>query len=70
MRRANKAGTDNEGWSYLVHDYAEIGTGLPSMKFCPWCGTAVDDGRCIHLFDRTKCVYCPQSDPDQLTLSL
>jgi hypothetical protein len=50
---AQHSGTDNEGYGRLLYDCAnpqwrvaprtkppewQMGSGLPPVKFCPWCG--------------------------------
>ncbi len=44
---AQEDGTDNEGWGKLIDYYgandANIGSDLPPIKFCPWCGTSLKD---------------------------
>lgn len=42
-RKAHEYATDNEMYLSLVHEaeggaYPFIGSGLPPVKFCPWCG--------------------------------
>jgi len=37
--RAGCSGTDNEGYGAVVWSNGQrIGTGLPLISFCPWCG--------------------------------
>ena len=40
MKDARESGTDNEGYSSLIKG-KHIGSGLPDIEFCPWCGGAV-----------------------------
>lgn len=40
-RKARQSGSDNEGWSALIHwfdGFPCMGCGLPPVRFCPWCG--------------------------------
>lgn len=39
MKNAQESGTDNEGYSSLIKG-KHIGSGLPDIEFCPWCGGA------------------------------
>ena len=45
MRHAQENGTDNECYGRAVWTGSAgewlIGTGLPNITFCPWCGKAV-----------------------------
>jgi hypothetical protein len=55
FERAKEVGTDNEGYEPLVflssgaendpmaapEGEITIGTNLPTIRFCPWCGTPV-----------------------------
>lgn len=40
--KAHEWGTDNEGHLALIYyrdDKPRIGSDLPPVQFCPWCGT-------------------------------
>ena len=44
---AQLAGTDNEGYEALIYSNPpgwKIGSALPNMRFCPWCGTKLKEG--------------------------
>lgn len=40
--KAHEAGTDNEMYSSLISDESDgeswMGSELPAVRFCPWCG--------------------------------
>ena len=40
--KAQQSGTDNEGYGRLIQVYpdgaASMGSDLPPIRFCPWCG--------------------------------
>lgn len=41
LERAHEHGTDNEGYGpllYSAYPVWAIGSDLPPMRFCPWCG--------------------------------
>lgn len=41
---AQKKYTDNEGWDPLIYEWDNgwgIGSDLPPMNYCPWCGKSV-----------------------------
>lgn len=42
--RAQQTGTDNEGYGRLITidgEIAMIGSEMPPVDYCPWCGKAV-----------------------------
>ena len=41
MKHAQEDGTDNEVYGKAVLGSWTIGTGLPDISFCPWCGNKV-----------------------------
>lgn len=45
MRDAHSPGTDNEMYGSAVYTYdgeTRMGTDLPPIKFCPWCGHKIN----------------------------
>jgi len=45
FRAAMLAGTDNEGYMELI-EWRQgwmMGSTLPAMRFCPWCGVKLKD---------------------------
>ena len=41
MKHAQESGTDNECYGSAVWGAWSIGTSLPDISFCPWCGQPV-----------------------------
>lgn len=53
-------GTDGEGYGELVYDYADDGYFQAGqiethLRFCPWCGTRMDDSKLTHANERFVC---------------
>ena len=44
FREAQQSCTDNEGYGRLIREWGgewRIGSDLPAMNYCPWCGNRV-----------------------------
>lgn len=63
FKRAQNSGTDNEGYGRLLSnlgrdqvaaDRWSIGSNLPNIKFCPWCGVATRGERDAFVADKKQ----------------